>query len=95
MNECKENLYRWVKNVLGILAWVSAILFFWSSLRQEVVWGFDALYYAWVVVILVLLSLTKGICRCCWKRAASRVETNATTCRHEGGCACGDCGRCK
>ena len=54
-----------VMKVLAVLAWVSGILFFWSSLGTRVFWGFDAGYWAWVVVILVLLSKTAIGCKCC------------------------------
>mgnify|MGYP001614990907 CR=1 FL=1 len=85
--------HHWVPKVLQLLAWVSAVLFFWSSLKQVMVWGYDALYYAWVVIILMLLSFSSGGgCKCCGK---AKDGEGANVCSHEGGCACGDCGRCK
>lgn len=55
-----------VTKVLSLLAWVSGVLFFWSSLGSRAFWGFDAGYWAWTVVILVLLAKsTRGACRCC------------------------------
>ncbi len=68
-----------VMKVMMVLAWVAGILFFWSSLwpegasffwttlRADPFWGFrDSAYWAFVVIVLVLLSKsTKGGCKCC------------------------------
>lgn len=55
-----------VMKILMVLAWASGVLFFWASLGDRLFWGFNASYWAWVVVVLVLLSKsTKGVCKCC------------------------------
>ncbi len=55
-----------IDKILGILMWVGAVLFFWTSWRNTMVWSFGPAYYAWVVVVLGLLVLVSGkICRCC------------------------------
>lgn len=87
--------YQIIRNILGLGAWAAAVLFFWSSIKQMPVFGYDALYFAWIVVILTLLSLTKGFCGCCWKGKMGGDSALANICSHEGGCVCGDCGRCK
>ena len=62
MCKCPHHI---VDKVLACLAWVSAILFFWASWGNRMFWGFNANYWAWVVVILVLLSKTTKACGCC------------------------------
>jgi uncharacterized membrane protein len=57
--------HHWVIRVLVVLTWVAAVLFFWSSWAARAFFGFDALYWAWTVVILTLLAKTSGGCRCC------------------------------
>jgi len=54
-----------VVKIIALLAWVSAVLFFWSSLGERAFFGFDAGYWAWTVVIFVLLSKTSTGCKCC------------------------------
>ena len=81
--------------IVQMLAWVAAGLFFWSSLKQVPVLGYDALYFAWVVVILMLVSFSSGgACKCCGKMKEGG-DSSAKMCSHEGGCMCGDCDRCK
>lgn len=89
-----------VAKVLVLLAWVSGILFFWTSLKGVAVWGFDAGYYAWVVVILTLLTGGLKHCGCCWKKMMmSKMEGQMAgegmMCKHGEDCKCGDCERCK
>jgi hypothetical protein len=51
--------------IVVVLAWVSGVLFFWTSWSSHpVVWGFNSAYWAWTVVILVLLAKSVK-CRCC------------------------------
>jgi len=51
-----------VKKIFMVLIWISGILFFWTSIGSTVVFGFESLYYAWVVVVLTLMSISlKGI----------------------------------
>ncbi len=57
--------HHWVMKILVVLAWVAGILFFWSSWAARTFWGFDALYWGWSVVVLVLLAKTSAGCRCC------------------------------
>lgn len=85
-----------VNKVLVVLAWVAGVLFFWSSWGTRTFWGFDALYWAWSVVVLVLLAKASKFCGCYGmgmsKMMGGMEEKNM--CSHEGGCKCGDCGRC-
>ena len=57
--------HHWVMKLLILLAWVSGVLFFWASWASRTFWGFDASYWAWTVVVLVLLTKTGKGCRCC------------------------------
>ncbi len=92
-NNCKC-FHHWIPKILQTLAWVAAVCFFWASLKKQLLWGFDALYYAWVVVILMLVSFSSGGgCKCCWKMKEG--DGSGNMCGHAGGCVCGDCGRCK
>lgn len=65
-----------VTKVLVLLAWVSGILFFWSSWGTRVFWGFDAGYWAWTVVILVLLSKSVKCKCCCGDKHCQTCPTN-------------------
>ena len=86
-----------VSKVLGLLAWVAGILFFWGSLSGRMFWGFDPGYWAWSVIILVLLMKTGMVCGCCGKgKMMSKMDGNmGGMCKHEMGCTCGDCDRCR
>lgn len=90
-----------VAKVLNLLAWVAAVLFFWSSWSKSVVWGFDAGYYAWDVVVLSLLAFGSVFCGCCRKgkmigdMGGNDMKSMEGVCTHEAGCSCGDCDRCK
>ncbi len=87
--------HHWVPRVLQTLAWVAAVLFFWTSLKKVPVLDYGPEYYAWVTVILMLVSFSGGGgCKCCWK-GKEGAGTGVNMCSHEGGCSCGDCGRCK
>ena len=82
-----------VDKVLMLLAWVAGILFFWSSWGTRTFWGFDALYWAWSVVVLFVLSRASKSCGCC---GMNRMKMEGSkVCSHEGSCVCGDCDRCK
>ena len=86
-----------VNKVLAALAWIAGGLFFWSSWGTRAFWGFDALYWGWSVVILVLMAKATMFCGCCGmgmmgKMMGSNMDKNM--CSHESGCKCGDCGKC-
>jgi len=87
--------HHMVSKVLALLAWLAGILFFWGSLSGRMFWGFDAGYWAWSVIILVLLMKTGVVCGCCRKSMMGKMEGMGGMCKHEMGCTCGDCGRCK
>lgn len=89
-------VHHMVSKLLMLLAWVAGVLFFWSSWGTRTFWGFDALYWAWSVVVLVLLAKASKFCGCCgWGgKMIGGAEGGKMMCSHEGGCKCGDCGRC-
>ncbi len=58
---CKHHV---VAQIMVVLTWVSAILFFWSSLGTRTFWGFDAGYWAWTVIIFAVLARSMK-CKCC------------------------------
>lgn len=95
-NNCKC-VHHWIVKTLVFLAWVAGVLFFWSSWGTRTFWGFDSLYWAWSVVILVLLAKSTKFCGCCGfmsVKGGSVLGGDKNMCSHEGGCKCGDCGKC-
>ena len=80
--------------VLMLLTWVAGILFFWSSWGMRTFWGFDALYWAWSVVILFVMAKSTMVCGCC-KWGMGKMDGGKMMCSHEMNCKCGDCDRCK
>ena len=76
-----------VVKVVVVLAWLSALGFWWAAAFKQTVLWMDAEHFFKDVVILSLLALVSKYCNCC------RRGMNA--CSHEGGCKCGDCGVCK
>ena len=85
--------HHWVVKVVACLAWVAGVLFFWTSWKMTAVWGFEAPYWAWSVVVLVLLTKVSVYCGCCgW---GSKMSGGSKTCSHSMDCKCGDCDRCK
>lgn len=78
--------------VLMVLAWLTAIAFWWASWGGTIVWNLDSSeWFAHVVVFSLLLFGTK-FCGCCG-RDGKMMDKN--TCSHSEGCKCGDCSRCK
>lgn len=86
-----------VNKVLMVLVWVAGVLFFWSSWAVRTFWGFDALYWGWSVVVLVLMAKASMFCGCCkWGMGmGSKMEDGKMVCSHEMSCKCGDCDRCR
>lgn len=88
--------YHWAEKAIMALVWVAGVLFFWTSWRATAVWGFESLYYAWVVVVLGFMGFSMRGCGCCGGGMGkmSGMDGGKNMCSHEGGCKCGDCGRC-
>ena len=91
-------LHHLFSKLLALLAWVAGVLFFWSSWGTRTFWGFDALYWAWSVVVLVLLAKASKFCGCCGMGMkmgmGGKMEGGKMMCSHEMGCKCGDCDKC-
>jgi len=62
-DRCNCPHHGFVKLLL-VLAWISGVLFFWASFASRAFWGLDASFWAWSVVVLVLLSRSMR-CKCC------------------------------
>ena len=90
--------HHWAEKIMSALVWVAGIIFFWSSWKMTAVWGFESLYYAWVVIVLSLMSYGMKNCGCCgWmsaKGGSASGGEGGKMCSHEEGCKCGDCGKC-
>ena len=92
-NSCRCG-HHWAEKIMMALVWVAGVLFFWTSLKGVLIWGFESLYYAWVVVILSLMGLSMKSCGCCGSYKMMGSKMDSKMCSHEGGCKCGDCDRC-
>lgn len=86
--------HHWVSKVLVVLAWVSAVAFWWAAWKGTTVWAKDAGFWFQDVVVFSLLTFGTVFCGCCRKGAVTGGSTGGT-CQHPGNCSCGDCGRCK
>ena len=53
--------------ILVVLAWVAAVLFFWTGWKAGLVWNVSAEGYFRVVVVFILLAFSTKFCGCCWK----------------------------
>ena len=87
--------HHWATKIMMVLIWVAGVLFFWSSWGTRTFWGFDALYWAWSVVVLSLMAFGSKFCGCCKLGMSGKAEGGKMMCSHEGDCKCGDCDRCK
>ena len=88
--------HHWVTKILVVLAWLAAIGFWWVSRSGDVIWGMNAEHLFRDVVILTLLAFSTKFCGCC--RMGKMMGKNSGMggmCKHEMGCTCGDCDRCK
>ncbi len=66
--------HHWAAKIMMVLIWVAGVIFFWTSLMATTVWGFEPLYYAWVVVVLSLMSLSMRSCGCCgWGKMGEKM----------------------
>ena len=83
---CKCLHHGFVK-VIAVLAWFSAIGFWWATAFEQTVLWMDAEHFFKDVVMLSLLVFVSKYCGCCRK--------GMNMCSHEGSCKCGDCGTCK
>ncbi len=95
MCKCPHHI---VTKVLYVLAWVSALGFWWAQFRGGSAWGMTQNYFFQSVVVLMLLAFGSKFCKCCsWqgKMMMGGSMADGGTCKHEMGCKCGDCGRCK
>jgi len=63
---CKCFHHICAKILVG-LAWVAAVLFFWTGWKAGLVWGVSAEGYFRVVIIFVLLAFSTKFCGCCGK----------------------------
>ena len=75
-----------VSKILVVLAWISAIAFWWASCKSTMVWGIDSSTWFNHVVVFVLLAFSTKFCGCCWKGKMMNnmnCSCNCTSC--EGG----------
>lgn len=62
MCKCKDRGFVKVLHFLGAIA---AVLFFWAGFAKGTVWGYDAGFYAWSVVVLSLAAFSSKSWGCC------------------------------
>jgi len=88
--------HHWVTKILGVLAWLAAIGFWWVAKSGDFIWGMDADNLFKNVVILSLLAFGTVFCGCCGKgKMMGDKMSEGGMCTHANGCTCGDCGRCR
>ena len=54
-----------LKMIVKWLALLAVVLFFVSAFRSELVWGYPPTFYFEATVVLALVGLGHGKCRCC------------------------------
>lgn len=86
-NNCKC-FHHGVVKVFVVLAWASALGFWWATAFKTTFLWMDSSHFFMDVVVLVLLVLSTKYCGCCGMGGSN-------TCSHNDGCKCGDCGMCK
>lgn len=88
--------HHWVTKLLVVLAWVSAFAFWWASWKGMMVWGMAADHWFQDVIVFSLLAWGTVFCGCCGKSKMMEGGMGmGGMCKHDAGCTCGDCGRCK
>lgn len=91
-NNCRCG-HHWCVKVLVVLAWLSALAFWWVTWRDTTLWWMDAEHLFRDVVILSLLAFVSAkFCGCCGDGYSGKMS--GKMCKHEEGCKCGDCDRC-
>lgn len=93
--KCPHHL---ITKLLIILAWAAAIGFWWTEWKVSMIWWMDSEHLFKDVIILSLLAFSSKFCQCCSagkKMTESGKMGEGMSCKHEEGCRCGDCGRCK
>lgn len=70
------------EKILGILMWIAAVLFFWSSWKMAMVWGYASGYYFEAVIVFgFLMIVTKKLCHCCGHSMMCK-HGEGETCEH-------------
>ena len=87
MEENCKCFHHGLVKALVVLAWLSAIGFWWASAFKQSFFWMDADHFFKDAVVIGLLILLSKYCGCCGMRN--------DMCGHSGDCKCGDCGRCK
>ena len=90
MENCKC-FHHGIVKVIVILAWLSAIGFWWATAFKQTFLWMDSSHFFMDVVIFAALAYVSKFCGCCGRMGAA----GGKTCRHEMGCKCSDCGMCK
>ena len=87
MGEHCKCFHHGLVKVMVVVAWLSAIGFWWATAFKQTLLWMDAEHFFKDVVMLSLLVFVSKYCGCCRK--------GMNMCSHEGSCKCGDCGTCK
>ena len=81
--------------VLGILAFVAGVLFFWTSVtsglgKSGIVLGFNANYYFMAAIVAVIMAHSAKYCRCCYGIMKNKIMSDGV-CAHGEGDKCEHC----
>lgn len=93
--KCSHHL---IARLLIVLAWAAAIGFWWTEWQVTTIWWMDAEHLFKDVIIFSLLAFGTKFCHCYMmgkKMMEGGKMGEGMSCRHEEGCRCGDCGRCR
>ncbi len=108
MCKCPHHI---VAKVLGLLGFLSVIAFFWSVFGETGVFGLNGQFYFESVIIFAIMAHGTKMCGCCCggmrcggkdcgacmpgSNEGMGKGMDHGMCKHEAGCSCGDCDRCK
>ena len=88
MGENCKCFHHGVVKVVVVLAWASALGFWWATAFKTHFLWMDGSHFFMDVVIFGVLAFVSKYCGCCGVGGSSM-------CEHGKGCSCGDCGMCK
>lgn len=81
--------YHWIAKLLVFLAWISAVLFWWTGWKDVMLWETNADGFFKAVVVFILLAFSTKFCGCCRKMMhggmiSKNCECKCPTCEDNG-----------
>ena len=98
--------HHWFAKAAGLLGLLAGLLFLWTGFMSSMFWGLEYDFYFKAAVVFALMVHGTKMCKCCCNGmkcgygdcGVCKVDggnTDGGMCKHDAGCKCGDCGRCK